>query len=71
MVNVATIKVKAKKVREGDFLPGLDDAYVFQDPDRDLYDGRMNEVVIRFHDAEGEEGFIQCGKNMPISIERK
>jgi hypothetical protein len=67
---MSTKAVKAKKVREGDFLTGLDDGYVFTEPE--VVDGpsRFNEVIIRFHDAEGEEGFLQCGKNMPVTVRR-
>ena len=64
--------VKAKKVRSdyqdgtGDFIPGLDNGYVVE-VIRDCED----EVTITFHDAEGNENTITCGKNMMITVERR
>lgn len=58
--------VKAKKVREGDFLPGLHNGYVHSNPDVDEYNVRID-----FHDAEGGDGHIECFKDMPITIERR
>jgi hypothetical protein len=65
-----TKAVKAKKVREGDFLTGLDDGYVFTEPERVDGPTRFNEVIVRFHDADGEENLVQCGKNMRITVRR-
>lgn len=59
--------VKAKKVREGDFLPGLDNAYVPWAPeDVDGY-----SVRILMHDADGEELTLECHRDMPVTVERK
>lgn len=64
-VTMRTKTVKAKKVREGDFIPGLDNAYVFEDPERTEYD-----ITILFNDAEGGEGQLVCAHDMPITIQR-
>lgn len=71
--------VKAKKVKVGDYLPGLDNGYVFDEPERDPYvvfDNRFpanmgsGMVLITFHDAEGNENYVVCGKDMPITVMR-
>jgi hypothetical protein len=71
--------IKAKKVRTGDYLPGLDNGYVFDEPERDPYvvfDNRFpvnvgsQMVLITFHDNEGNENYLIVGKDMPITVER-
>jgi hypothetical protein len=71
--------VKAKKVREGDYLVGLDNGYV-SEVERGAYasfddkygtnQGGENSVLIVFHDAQGDENYLVCGKDMPITVER-
>lgn len=63
--------VKAKKVREGDFLPGLDNGYVPWEPERE--DNGYGEATIRIlmHDRWGNEFFLECGEDMPVTVERK
>lgn len=60
--------VKAKKVREGDFIPGLDNAYVFRVSTEEGYNG--NETTIIMHDAEGNEAELTCWSKMPITVKR-
>jgi hypothetical protein len=61
--------VKAKRVREGDFLPGLDDGYVFTEP----VESRRGEgyVEIGFHDVDGNENFLDVSTDLLITVERK
>lgn len=71
MTDLTTKTVKAKKVREGDFIPGLDNAYVPWEPER-IDDGwTVNSVRITMHDADGNELTLECHKDMPITIERE
>lgn len=71
-----TKMVKAKKVKEGDFLPGLDHGYVFEDPDRDTqvrvgqYAVPDNYVLITYHDGLGGENYLVLHKNTPLTVER-
>ena len=78
-----TKTVKARKVREGDFLPGLDNGYVFADaeidPDVSMGNGisytptplgNVSVVMISFHDADGDENYLICGKDMPVTVAR-
>lgn len=67
---MATITVKAKKLRpqEGDFVTGLDNAFVVE-VERAGYED--SEVTILMHDAQGDEVTLTCWKNMPITIDRK
>lgn len=68
--------VKAKKIRAdggmhggaGDFLPGLDNGYVVE-VERTGYSGSM--VRITFHTTEGEEAYVECPDNMPITIKAR
>lgn len=69
--------VKAKKVREGDFLPGLDNEYVFVDAERDpdvvINGGRVTAeeaVLISYHDQQGDENYVLCGKSQPVTVRR-
>lgn len=59
--------VKARKVREGDFIPGLDNGYVFTDPEPSE---RSWAIRIQFHDQNGEEGSIECDPDMLITVDR-
>ena len=64
-----TVKaVKAKKVREEDFLPGLDNGYVVE-TERAGYGGGM--IRLTFHTAEGEEAYLECPDDMPVTIDRR
>jgi hypothetical protein len=64
-------KMQARFVKEGDFLPGLDNGYVFEDPERNRgwlsyprpaggYSSAMPEdtIVIGYHDADGDECYL-------------
>ena len=77
------IKVKASEVQEGDFLPGLDNGYVIQDPETG--DGYLSypstgygmsaampadTVVITFHDSQGEENYLLCNPDMEVTVSR-
>jgi hypothetical protein len=62
--------VKARKVREGDFIPGLDNAYVFTAPQES--DTNPDYFVkILFNDQDGDEGCLDVQKDMPITIKRE
>jgi hypothetical protein len=74
----ADIQVTASEVQEGDFLPGLDNGYVFQEPetDHDLRDGRYNTAVgrglalISFHDQNGDECYLLAPPDMTVTVTR-
>lgn len=76
-----TETVEAKDVREGDFLPGLDNGFVFQDAESDLYlwmgEGSDNPYVlpedsvrITFHTQQGDEAYLICPSDMPVTVQR-
>lgn len=73
-----TGKVPASEVRADDFIPGLDNGYVFEDPEespdiRGAYNttlGGEDAVLITFHTAEGEEAYLLCPPNMPVTVQR-
>jgi hypothetical protein len=58
-----TKEVKAKKVRPGDFVPGLDNAYVVE-AEQERYD----TVRITMHDKDGEEVTLICGDDMLVTV---
>ncbi len=62
-----TETVDASNVQEGDFLPGLDNGYVYDEPEEvDEYRVRIN-----FHTSEGDEAHVECPRDMPVTVERK
>lgn len=75
-------KIEASKVREGDFLTGLDNGYVYKTEDNESgylsypgysrYGVAMPEdtVLISFHDAEGQECFLLLPGDFEIEISR-
>lgn len=74
-----TIKAQAQTAQEGDYLPGLDNGYVYEDASGDnvpgYYDGRFvtarsgDTVSVCFHTAEGEEGELLVPGSMPLTID--
>lgn len=56
--------MKAKKVKVGDFLTGLDDGYVFE------VSATEYDVEILFHDADGGENLLKVGPEHPLSVRR-
>lgn len=76
MTTKTTQKVDAGTLHEGDFLPGLDNGYVFEDaemnPDfRDRYNVGLAHglVCVSFHTAQGEESYLLCPPDMPVTVE--
>lgn len=75
------VTIKAKKVRPGHSIPGLDSAYVIEVQRQDGYishpGGRYNVsagediVLITFNDAEGGEGYLMVDKNHPINVDQR
>lgn len=74
------IKVPAREVKEGDFIPGLDNGYVIAaEPENgfmvgtDRYSFAQGEgtVTITMNDAEGDEFYLMAPLNMPITIARE
>lgn len=57
------VTIKAKKIRRGHSIPGLDNAFVI-DAERD-----GDDVTLTFNDARGEEGTITCPSYMPITVD--
>jgi hypothetical protein len=76
------MKVSASEVREGDFIPGLDNAYVFEAETNTGYmsyprngygyDAAMpvDTRLISFHDADGEECYLMLPGDSQLTIER-
>ena len=68
---MSTRTVKAKKVRSdcedgvGDSIPGLDSGYVYARTDTE------DEVEFTLHDAQGDEFYLTCPRNMPITIKER
>lgn len=77
------LTLPAQEVLEGDFLPGLDSGYVFQNPE--LNDGYFtypatgggysvampsDTLLITFHTAQGEEAYLLCPPDMPVTVKR-
>lgn len=76
-----SIKIRAKFVEEGDFLPGLGDGYVFETPEcgegylsypRTSYGTPVamprDTIIIGFHDAEGEENYILINPEAMVTV---
>ena len=76
------MKVQAQTVQEGDFLPGLDNGYVFQDAEEnDGYfeypggygnRGAMSEdtVLITFHNSNGDECYLLLPGDTQVEVTR-
>ena len=73
--------IKASQVKEGDFLPGLDNGFVIRDPARN--EGYLayplprggtevampsDTVVITFHDADGEECYLLLPADSRLTV---
>lgn len=76
---MTTTTIPAREIREGDSIPGLDNAYCYraaENNDTPYYDGRGviargdGLVSVCFHTAEGEEGELIVPEDMPVTIER-
>ena len=60
------VTIKAKKVRRGHTIPGLDNAYVIEVENE--RSGFEEGVRITFNDALGGEGYLIVPKNHPIVV---
>lgn len=58
------VTIKAKKVRPGHSIPGLDNGYVVEAEDDGV------DVEMLFHTAEGEEAKLVCPRDMPIIVDQ-
>lgn len=77
------VTIKAKKVRRGHSIPGLDNAYVIEVERQDGYmtiPGGYSRyttaasddiVLITFNDAQGGEGYLMVDKNHPINVDQR
>lgn len=80
MMDLTTLTVPAGEVAEGDYLPGLDNGYVFEPAtDEDVppyYDGTFviarpeSTVAIRFHTANGDEAEVILPDDVPVTVAR-
>jgi hypothetical protein len=61
-----TRKAQAYTLKPGDFLPGLDDGYVFVEP---VLSDVSGSVTVTFHTAEGDEAELTCPALMPVTID--
>jgi hypothetical protein len=75
---MTTIKIAASEIREGDYIPGLDNGYVVEDPEhdpdfRDRYNMGLGrgKVCITFNTAEEDEAYLLCPPDMPVTINRE
>lgn len=60
-----SVEIKAKKVRRGHSIPGLDNAYVI-----DVETVGYEDIEILFNDAEGGEGTLRVHRNHPIVVDQ-
>lgn len=60
-----TVKIKAKKVRRGHSIPGLDNAYVV-----DVRKDGHYAVEFTFHDTNGEEGTLNINVDQWITVDQ-
>lgn len=71
------IFVAAGEVEEGSFIPGLDNAFVFEvdhDPDiRNGYNQNIADglVMITYHDNAGDEGYLLLTPTTRIEVLRQ
>lgn len=77
-----TMKIPANELREGDFLPGLDNGYVVEVEENDgylSYPGRTggysvampeDTIVVTFHDAEGSENYLLLAPTCELEVSR-
>jgi hypothetical protein len=77
-----SVEIKAKKVKRGHTIPGLDNAYVIEVERQDGYlsipggSGRYtvaapeDTILITFNDAQGGEGYLMVDKNHPINVDQ-
>lgn len=68
-------KIQAQLVREGDFLPGIDDGYVIDVETTDIraFSGSYNVslgvmTAITFNDADGEECFLLLPQESLVAV---
>lgn len=75
------IKVRADHVNEGDYLPGMNDGYVFTDPvpaDEVMAFTSMGQnimpgpgmTMIYFHDEQGDECYLILPDDYEIKVAR-
>lgn len=73
--------VNAEEVKVGDFLPGLSNGYVFEDPEPasdslSFFSGftpvRPDEslVLISFHDEQGDENYLILRSDFQVQVNR-
>lgn len=76
------MKMQAQYVQEGDFLPGLDNGYVFEDPEQN--NGYLSypqtgygvstampedTYIIGYHDANGDENYLLIGAESYLDVD--
>jgi hypothetical protein len=69
--------VPAEKVRVGDFIPDLANAYVIEveETECSAFTGRYNVIlgtytVVTYNDADGDEGYLLLTPATTVTIER-
>lgn len=72
--------IKAKKIRPGHSIPGLDNAYVIESERSNGYTSYPStsygqgaalgddHVIITFNDALGGEGYLILPRDMPVTV---
>lgn len=76
MRNLEQMTVAAEEVAMGDFIPGLDNAYVVEveeDADfRDRYNIGLaqDKITLTYNDAEGDEGYLILSRGTQVTVRR-
>lgn len=77
-----TMKIPANELREGDFLPGLDNGYVFEVEEGNGYLSYpstgygmasampADTLLVSFHDAEGNENYLLLSPTCELEVNR-
>lgn len=75
--------IKAKKIRPGHSIPGLDNAYVIESERSDGYTSIPggssrysvalgdDHQIVTFNDALGGEGYLLLPRDMPVTVKDK
>lgn len=76
------MKIQADELREGDFLPGIDNGYVYEVETGNGYlsypstgygtNAAMPEdtILVSFHDADGNENYLLLSPECMIEVSR-
>lgn len=74
-IGIAT-KVDANQIRVGDFIPGLDNAYVIEVEEQECASFETHGyhpllgtfIVVTYNDAEGDEGYLLLTPGTKVAV---